>query len=411
MKPTFLVATTCRWFPTARLAIALANAGCAVTAVCPPRHPLAKTSAVRQIHAYHDLFPLRSLANAIIATNPDFIIPGDDLATQHLYQLYYQEKRRGEAGAPICALIERSLGAAESFPVVYARTAFIELAQSEGIRVPKTEVIASTYELRKWLARTGFPTVLKANGTSGGDGVKLVRTSEEAECAFRALQAPPLFARAIKRALIDRDKTLLLPSLLRRQFVVNAQAFVAGHEATSAIACWKGTVLASLHFEVLNKTEQAGPASVVRLIENDEMSYAAERIVRRLNLSGLHGLDFMLESETGNAYLIEINPRSTQVGHLTLGPGRDLPAALCAAASAERVQAAHRITENETIALFPQEWSRDPASPFLRSAYHDVPWEEPELVRACVRSRRKQSPWYSHQNWIQFVSAVRLPRS
>jgi hypothetical protein len=87
MKPTFLVATTCRWFPAARLAIALANAGCAVAAVCPPRHPLAKTSAVRQIHAYHDLFPLRSFANAITATNPDFIIPGDDLATQHLHQL------------------------------------------------------------------------------------------------------------------------------------------------------------------------------------------------------------------------------------------------------------------------------------------------------------------------------------
>jgi carbamoylphosphate synthase large subunit len=411
MKPTFLVATTCRWFPTARLAIALAHAGCTVAAVCPPRHPLAKTSAVRQIHVYHDLMPLRSFANAITATKPDFIIPGDDLATQHLHQLYCQESRQGEAGAQICALIERSLGSAESFPIVYARTAFIGIAQEEGIRVPKTEVIAGAHDLKRWLARAGFPTVLKANCTSGGDGVKLVRTSEEAECAFRALQAPPLFARAIKRALIDHDKTLLLPSLLRRRFVVNAQAFVAGREATSAIACSQGTVLASLHFEVLNKTEQAGPASVVRLIENAEMSYAAEKIVRRLNLSGLHGLDFMLESETGNAYLIEINPRSTQVGHLSLGPGRDLPAALCAAASAEKVQVARKVTENETIALFPQEWSRDPASQFLRSGYHDVPWEEPELVRACVRSRRERSPWYSHQNWVQFVSAVRLPRS
>jgi hypothetical protein len=411
MKPTFLVATTCRWFPTARLAMALANAGCTVAAVCPPRHPLAKTRAVRQIHAYHDLLPLRSFANAIAATNPDFIVLGDDLATRHLHHLHSQESRHGDAGASICALIERSLGAAESFPIVYARTAFIELAQAEGIRVPKTEVIASTDDLKRWLNRAGFPAVLKANGTSGGDGVKLVRTNEEAERAFLALQAPPLLARALKRALLDHDKTLVLPSLLRRRFVVNAQAFVAGHEATSAIACWKGTVLASLHFEVLNKTEQAGPASVVRLIENAEMSYAAERIARRLNLSGLHGLDFMLESETGNAYLIEINPRSTQVGHLRLGPGRDLPAALCAAASAETVQPARKVTENETIALFPQEWIRDPASPFLRSAHHDVPWEEPELVRACVRNGRKRSPWYSHQNWLQFVSAVRLPRS
>jgi formate-dependent phosphoribosylglycinamide formyltransferase (GAR transformylase) len=409
LKPTVLLATTCRWYPTARLAMALANAGFKVEAVAPPRHPLGNTRAVRRIHTYHDLMPLMSFANAIAATKPDFIVPGDDLATRHLHQLYYRERRQGKRGV-LCTLIERSLGAPESFPVVYARTAFMELAQEEGVRVPRTEVIANTHDLRGWVKRVGFPSVLKANGTSGGDGVRLVYTLEEAERAFRALQAPPLLARAFKRAVLDRDKTLVWPSLLRRRSGVNAQAFVAGREATSAIACWDGIVLAALHFEVLNKAEHTGPATVVRLIENAEMSSGAEKIVRRLNLSGLHGLDFMLEADTGNAYLIEINPRATQVGHLTLGPGRDLPAALCAAVSGEAVQAARKITEDETITLFPQEWIRDPASKFLYSGYHDVPWEEPDLVRACVRSRRKQSAWYSQQNWVQAVSAARLPR-
>ena len=67
------------------------------------------------------------------------------------------------------------------------------------------------------------------------------------------------------------------------------------------------------------------------------MSIATERMARRLNLSGMHGFDFMLESQTGNAYLIEINPRATQVGHLTLGLGRDIPAALYSAVSGEVV--------------------------------------------------------------------------
>jgi hypothetical protein len=284
---------------------------------------------------------------------------------------------------------------------VYARAAFIEVAQQEGIRVPKTEVIANANELGKWVARMDYPTVLKANGTSGGDGVRIVRTHEEAERAFRTLEAPPLLARAAKRALVDQDKTLVWPALFRRRSVVNAQAFVVGREATSAIACWKGQILASLHFEVLNKAESAGHATVLRLIENAEMATAAERMVRRLNLSGLHGFDFMLESQTGNAYLIEINPRATQVGHLTLGPGRDLPAALYAAMSEQTPQTAPKITDNDTIALFPQEWARDSASAYLRSGYHDVPWEEPELVRACVRSRGQQSAWYSQLTWGQ----------
>jgi hypothetical protein len=54
---------------------------------------------------------------------------------------------------------------------------------------------------------------------------------------------------------------------------------------------------------------------------------------------------------------------------------------------------------------------RDPESPFLQSAYHDVPWEEPELLRAFLRIRRKQSAGRSEEELFQTLSAVRLPRS
>jgi hypothetical protein len=216
----------------------------------------------------------------------------------------------------------------------------------------------------------------------------------------------------LKRALVDRDKTLVWPSLVRRRSVVNAQVFVPGREATSAVACWQGNVLASLHFEVLNKRDPAGPSSVVRLIDHAEMAAATEKMVRRLGLSGVHGFDFMLESDTGNAHLIEINPRATQVGHLALGPGRDLPAALYAAVSGEPIRAGATVTENDTITLFPQEWMRDPASPFLVSGYHDVPWEEPELLRACLRKRWKRNPGQGQSDAVRSLaaSAVRLPR-
>jgi len=409
MKPTVLLATTSRWYPTARLAMALANAGCEVDAVCPNPHPLRKTRSLRQAHVYHGLAPLVSFARAMESTQPDLIVSADDLATQHLHRLYVQEQRSGKTNSTICALIERSLGEPESFPVVSARAAFMDLAHEEGIRVPSTQVIANIEDLRKCVARIGLPVVLKADGTSGGDGVRIAHTLANAEHAFNQLHAPPLLARAAKHALIDHDKTLIWPSLLRRRPVVNAQAFVAGHEATSTVFCWKGAVLANLNFEVVNKASSAGHATVVRLVDNAEMSAAAESMVRRLSLSGLYGLDFMLEADTGNAYLIEINPRATQVGHLSLGPGRDLPAALYAALSGKAVQPAPRVTEKDVIALFPQEWIRDPESAFLRSGYHDIPWEEPELVRDCVGNSRKQSAWYSRAAQKQASPAVRSP--
>jgi hypothetical protein len=359
---------------------------------------------------YHGLDPITSFADAIVATKPDLIVPSDDLATQHLHALYQQQQRKHGAATPICALIERSLGASKNFPYLYARTKFMEMAQGEGIRVPQTAVIADASDLRNWLSHAGLPTILKADGSSGGTGVRVVRSPEDAERALEDLQAPPLMARAAKRALIDQDVTLVWPSLLRRRSIVNAQTFIAGREATSAVACWNGEVLASLHFEVVNKAGSSGYATVLRLIDNREMVTAAESMVRRLGLSGMHGFDFMLEAQTGNAYLIEINPRSTQVGHLTLGLSRDIPAALFAAVSGQKVRPAPKVTEDDTIALFPQEWIRDPASAFLQSAYHDVPWDRPELIRACVSARRKQRAWYSQQSRLQEFSMARAPR-
>jgi hypothetical protein len=199
-----------------------------------------------------------------------------------------------------------------------------------------------------------------------------------------------LLARAVKRALFDHDANLLAPSLLRRKFGVTAQSFIGGREATSAVACWKGKVLASLHFEVLQKAESAGHATVVRRIEHPEMDAGAETMVRRLQLSGIHGFDFMLDAQTREAYMIEINPRATQVGHLAFGEGHDLPAALVSALTGSAVPAAPRLTENDVIALFPQEWQRDPASGYLHTGYHDVPWDQPELKRAGEQKPQHQ---------------------
>jgi len=153
------------------------------------------------------------------------------------------------------------------------------------------------------------------------------------------------------------------------------------------VACWQGQVLAGLNFEVLEKRHALGPATVLRLLDNKEMSTATQSVIGRLRLSGLVGFDFMLEKHTGHAYLIEINARTTQVGHLTLGPGRDLPAALISALTGRTVPDSPALTERDTIALFPQESKLESASDYLRSAYYDLPRKEPQVVRTSFRTK------------------------
>ncbi|HXW55885.1 MAG TPA: ATP-grasp domain-containing protein [Candidatus Cybelea sp.] len=389
--------------------MALADTGFTVEAVCPCRHPLQKTSSVRRIHNYDSSVPAASFADAIALSSPDLLIPGDEYAICQVYKLYNQARQRGESGGPVCALIERSVGPSESFPIVSARAPLMRLAEEEGIRVPKTAVVRDVTELRKCCERFLFPLALKADGTSSGEGVRIVRTIDEAEGAFGSLESPPSVLRAVKRALIDQDMSLITPVLLRKRSRINAQEFIEGRDATSLVACWKGQVLAHLQFEVLKKQHRNGPASVMRRIENRDMSAATSKIVNRLRLSGLHGFDFLLEKQTGSPCLIEMNARPTQVGHLRLGAGHDLPAALYAQVTGTTLPEAPKLTTNDTIALFPQEWIRNPASDFLRSAYHDVPWEEPELMREGARKHRNWSAWLAGHRWVTSFKPERIP--
>jgi Phosphoribosylglycinamide synthetase, ATP-grasp (A) domain len=408
VKPTILLATTCNWVSPARLAIALTSAGFDVKAVCPAHNYLNKISVLHETYRYSALRPLSSFRRAIAAAKPDLLLPCDDLATRHLHEVHRRSTQDGDSR--ISELIARSLGTSQNFALLDARTPLMRFAQKEGIRTPNTQVIASLDELEMFLQKANFPLVLKADGTSSGEGVAIVNSPDESRRAFRLLQSPPKLVRTLKWVIVNHNFRPVLPTLLRRKSVVNVQSYKSGREATSLIACWYGKVLAELQFEVLCVQKAGGPASILKLICNTEMSQTAVQIASGLQLSGLYGFDFILENGTEQAYLIEMNPRTTQVGHLALGPGRDLPASLYAAVTGTETKPTPKITEKDVIVLFPEGWLRSPNNTFLKTGYHDVPWEEPDLVRSLVDRRNQLGTWLSKQKWLRLIWGPRLPR-
>lgn len=381
-RPKILLADTNRWALSARLGMALTEAGFQVSAVCAtPKHPLHKTRAVHQTFPYKGLDPLGSLGRAIAAVEPALIVPCCDRSVGHLHQLC--TIAQGDEDQVRLALIERSLGSAASYPVVASRFEFLEVARQQGVRVPQTQRVEHPERLASQVSEF-LPCVLKANGTWGGGGVKIIHRSDQTEPAMEQLNQLFRFKRAFKRLLVNRDSFWLHSWWNESGHEVILQAYIEGKAANTAVVCWKGQVLAGISVEVSECDGATGPARVVRVVDNPEMMSAAVRIASRLGLSGFFGLDFVIEEASQAAYLIEMNPRATPLSHFRLGPGRDLAGALAAQIGLQNNERS-AVTEKEMITYFPQQ--RGIAPELLAASFLDTPENEPELVEDL------RNPW------------------
>jgi ATP-grasp domain-containing protein len=378
------------WWPlSARLATALIRHGCQVFAVCPPGHPLRFITGLEAVFPYRGLNSIGSLNAAILAARPALIVPCDDSVVWQLHELHTRN-------ADLQFLIERSVGAETAYPVLRSRAAFLQAAAELGIRVPATRSLTSEKDLDVWCADR--PAVLKRDGTWGGDGVSIVHSLPSALAAFRRLSQPIGVGTAWKRYLINLDPVALWSWKRRESPRITFQEFVPGRPANSMIACWQGELLGIVSVEVLTSQGATGAATVVRLMQNEEMERAAQLLARQFMLSGFHGLDFVLDQKTDAAYLIEINPRCTQLGHLRLANQGDLAGALSAKLWNQPIPAVtdpQGCLPGETVAFFPQAIQWNPRSPYLRYGKHDVPWEEPALVLELLRGAWPERKWLS----------------
>jgi thioesterase domain-containing protein len=402
--PTKVLLTETSWWPCAsRLAMGFAKMGYSVSAIYPASgHPLSKTSVIQQRFSYSPVDPIRSLRAAIEALDPDIVVPCDDRAVGHLHELHVREIAQFPSGSIVTRVIEESLGLPTSYPVVSSRYDLLEIAREEGIRIPETRLVRDASELRSGHTGLEPPWVLKADSSWGGHGVRMAHDPEQAEKFFLELSSPLATTRFIKRLMVNHDPYWLQTWLHRTRPAVIVQSHIQGRPANSAVACWKGKVLAGIAVEVVNSQGATGSAVVVRVVDRPEMLVAAERLAQRLGLSGFFGFDFMIEEATGDSFLIEMNPRCTPLSHLQLGDGRDLIAALSAQLSNTPLRAEPPVTDRDTIAYFPQAWHWNSESQFLKSSFHDVPVEEPELVRDLLRL-----PWPDRSALARLANRLR----
>lgn len=394
-RPTLLVATTRWWALSARLTAVLVKQGLRVSAICPSAHPITFVPGLERVWRYGGARSLKCLERALLEGMPDVVIPCDDGVVGQLHELH----ARAETLRP---LIERSLGAPEGYPILASRHQLLEHAAALGIKVPTTFLITSREELIERHRQLGSPVVVKVDGECAGNGVTICRSIEESVEAWRALRRRPSLLAGLKRTLIDRDPLSLWSR--RRPRGITLQRFIRGRPATLMMACRDGRVISHATMLVVVSAGHTGASMIVRRIEDARAIRTAERLAQSLKLTGFYGLDFMIEERSNEAYLIEMNPRCTQVGHMEFIGQPSLIAELAASWANRPRPAAETPIRNPLIALFPvaeQEGAR--LAHVLPHCYLDLP-AEAELLREL------RLPYWPQRQWLaRLYHAFRPP--
>jgi hypothetical protein len=385
-QPSVLIIAAKWWSTSARMAIALMRNGCRVGAVCPAGHPLNFVSGIDHIRRYRGLCSLSSLRKCIREWPAEVLLPCDDGVVAQLHALH----RRDPA---LRDLIERSIGSPDGFAIVSNRLDLLRAAESLGIRVPITAKVTSAQDLIAWHRGHPSTSVLKVDGESGGNGVRISHSLEESLSAWQELSMRPTAAQAVKRLAVDRDPLAAWMRLNRGNREITIQRFIAGRPANSMLLSRQGAVIAQAAVLVVASDGPTGAATIIRHIDERRITHAGELLAGKLHLNGFCGLDFMIEADTGIPYLIEMNPRCTQLGHLEFSGQGSLARAFAADLKREPNPCTSQALRRGPIALFPQAFRKSIArNPHLDSSYHDIPWEETGLVHELMLD-----PWPARQ--------------
>ena len=377
-----LVVTESQWFGTARAPGALSRAGFEVNVLAPKGSLVTQSQHIKRI-AY--LEPqtttqqwLHAFAAMVRATAPLLVLPGDDVAYRLLQALVLAppEDMQPVLREQLTTLVKASLGDPDCYRTSVEKTRLPAAAQALGVRVPGYTLVHTLDEARAFAAAHGYPVVLKLNQSTGGNGVELISGDSELERAFFALGS------ANKP---DFDGTMVRHLLIQKQ--------ISGKVRFQNVAAWHGRIVAAWIVErVIAYPEPKGPSSVNRYYHDAQIRDFSERIVAGFGMTGLFSIEYIVDAQSGDAYLLEINRRITPGSHAGRIVNVDLCAALFAAATSTPMTTRPDLEPGEEhhVAKFPQEWLRDMNSPYLDQCRIDAPWDDPVLFEAMLAMRHNK---------------------
>jgi len=238
---------------------------------------------------YMEPLTLEYIAKIIRYERPDAIIPG--IGGQTGLNLAMQLEKKGvlrECRVKLLGTSSASIERAED------RELFKELCQSIGEPVIPSEITYSIDEAKEAAKRIGYPVVLRPAFTLGGTGGGFAYNEEElVEVGLNAFKLSPVHQVLIEKSVkgykeiefeVMRDST-------------DHAITICGMENIDPVGVHTGDSLVVAPIMTLSKEDEK--------MLND----SAIKLIRELKIEGGCNVQFALNPETSEYYLIEVNPR------------------------------------------------------------------------------------------------------
>lgn len=378
-RPSLLVVTMgTDYIAPARMPQSLQAAGFRVSLLAPENALATHTRFLDRL----SLFPpnpthlqwLRQLAEVVQRVDADLILPGDDITVRLLMQIVLEPLPAfaGDAQRDLAALVERSLGDPAHYLDSIDKARLVDLARRAGVPVPKGEGVANEAEALEVAASIGYPVFVRPAIGHEGRGIGKCAHADDLRRVMRSL--PRLSGWHPKG-----DKVALVQEVLDR----------GGRNRPAAV--WRGREIAGVSRHRLRAyPEPDGPGSVTRLISDPPVAAINARLMAALGATGFLSTQYMFDA-AGEPKLIEVNRRMTPATHTGAHAGIDLAAAFAAALHGREWEGPTDVPPSQecTLALFPQEWLRDPMSEDLARLPTDAPFDDPRLFAAMLRIGRE----------------------
>jgi glutathione synthase/RimK-type ligase-like ATP-grasp enzyme len=379
------------WLSSARLPRALKSAGLEVVALCGSASPLRLTRHISsQIILDEATELVEQLERIVEDYSPIAVIPSDEQTVRHLHAIV----TTGSGSLRLLELLRRSLGDSHSYETVSSKWATAELARRLDILVPRQSLVRTVAEAIAFARDVGFPIILKREDTYGGMGCIVCRSEGQTWRAIARLRFGPLLHRRMRSRRTAGAWEVALHS--REAFIV--QRYQEGPLAFSACVASNGRMISGLTV-IAERVNPAptGASTVVRALERPDLLEISAKLIEATGCSGFIGFDFILDGKTDQPYLLEINPRVTPLCQVSGLLGTDLCAAFAESFAGIPARTPTRRT-TDCVAFFPDEWLRDPASAYFKTAYHDIPVDDESLIALAetrLRLRQRMSHWFN----------------